>query len=138
MSGRGGLFASGRWHSRGRRVVYTSATLSLAALEILVHTEKDLLPDDLVSVEIDVPESVSVRVVPAHSLPKDWQAYPGPSSLRALGDDWLDSGETSVLCVPSAVIPQEHNFLLNPEHPQAARLRVHAKTRFVLDPRLRS
>ncbi len=136
LSGRGGLFASGRWHPKGRRVVYTSSTLSLAALEILVHTDKDLVPADLVQIEIELPSDVTKETIDADALPRNWRRYPAPATLQRLGADWLDRGDTAVLQVPSAVIPHENNHLLNPLHPLAERIRVVTKRRFDFDPRL--
>ena len=135
-SGRGGLFASGRWHPKGRRVVYTSSTLSLAALEILVHTDKDLVPGDLVQVEIEVPSEVEEEAIAPNALPRNWRRYPAPAALQRLGAGWLDRGDTAVLEVPSAVIPHENNYLVNPLHPHAARIRVLTKRRFDFDSRL--
>lgn len=77
-----------------------------------------------------------MKSILARALPRNWRAYPGPPILRELGDEWLDGAESAVLRVPSAVIPQEHNFLLNPAHPEAAWFRVVSRSRFVLDPRL--
>jgi len=130
LSGRGGLLASGRWHPKGRRIVYTSSTLSLAALEILVHTDRDLLSGDLVQVEIDLPNDVEREVIEPNALPRNWRRYPAPAPLQRLGADWLDRGHTAVLEVPSAVILQENNYLLNPLHPHAHRIRVLTKRRF--------
>jgi RES domain-containing protein len=120
----------------GRRVVYTSGTLSLAALEILVHTDEDLVPSDLVHIEIEVPDDLETERIDPPTLPRNWRAYPAPSSLQKLGANWIERGHTAVLRVPSAVIPQESNYLLNPEHPDATRFRVVTTQGFVLDPRL--
>ena len=136
LSGRGGLFASGRWHPKGRRVVYTSSTLSLAALEILVHTDKDLVPGDLVQVEIELPSDVKKETIEPDALPRNWRRYPAPATLQRMGADWLDRGDTAVLQVPSSVIPHENNHLLNPLHPLAARIRVLTTHRFDFDSRL--
>ena len=136
LSGRGGLFVSGRWHPKGRRVVYTSGTLSLAALEILVHTDDDLIPSDLVQIEIDVPHDLNTERIDVDSLPPNWRTYPAPPFLQKLGADWLERRDSAILRVPSAVVPQESNFLLNPAHPDAARFRVVTTEGFVWDPRL--
>jgi len=136
LGGRGGLFTSGRWHTKGRRVVYTSGSLALAALEILVHVDQEMLPSDLLQLEIAVPDSLKVARINLKELPRDWQSYPAPPSLQRRGDAWLAAGSTAVLKVPSAVIPEESNLLLNPEHPDSRNLRVVSKKAFVYDPRL--
>jgi RES domain-containing protein len=136
LSGRGGLYAAGRWHPRGRRIVYASSTRSLAALEVLVHVDKDLIPADLVSLEIEIPEGLEIERIDGRTLPSDWRAYLAPAALQKLGVEWLDRGESAVLEVPSAVIPQESNYLLNPAHETARKIRVVRTEEFVLDPRL--
>jgi RES domain-containing protein len=135
LTGRGGLACSGRWHFRGRLVVYTSEHLSLAALEVLVHVDPDLAPDDLVAVGIDVPEDLARETIEEAKLPRKWRGYPAPSVLQRLGSEWLDGGRTPLLEVPSALVPQERNLLINPAHPGARRIRVACRERFTLDPR---
>ena len=136
LSGDGGLYASGRWHLRGQRVVYTAATLSLAALEFLVRVNRAFAPTDLVAVEIDVPDAAEIEHVPPSKLASGWDAYPAPAFTQQLGTRWLASGRTAVLQVPSAVIPRESNFLLNPAHPRYARVRIVGSAPFSFDARL--
>lgn len=136
LTGRGGLFASGRWHGKGRPIVYTSATLALAALEVLVNAARDLVPDDLVRIEIDLPDDVAIARIEVSGLPADWRSFPAPPALQRLGDAWLAESATPVLEVPSAVIPEESNFLLNPQHPDAAGVAVVSTRRFAFDTRL--
>ena len=87
LSGRGGLFTSGRWHTKGRPVVYKSGSLALAALEMLVHVDKSMLPSDLVQIEVDIPDSLTIQRIDAATLLKNWQSYPAPPSLQRRGDD---------------------------------------------------
>ncbi len=136
LSGRGGLAVSGRWHTRGRRVTYTSGSLALAALELLVHADGAELPDDLVQIEIAIPDDLAQERIEASSLPRTWRRHPAPDALQRFGDDWLRRRKTLVLRAPSAVIPEEFNYLLNPLHPDARRLKVVGTERFVYDPRL--
>ena len=136
LTGRGGLVVSGRWHSRGRLIVYTSESRALCALETLVHVDKDLAPSDLVCIEIGVPDRLETETVDPSDLPDDWDAIPGPPALQAYGDDWLDSNSSPVLRVPSAVIHGEHNYLLNPGHPDARHFEVVSMDGFSFDSRL--
>ena len=136
LDGRGGLHASGRWHTRGRPVVYTSQSLALSALELLVHVDRDLLPSDLVRVEIEVPDELEVSQVLVEDLPGNWHSYPAPSELQELGDAWLVGNRTPVLRVPSAATREEFNFLLNPRHADAQRIEVVSQARFSFDSRL--
>jgi RES domain-containing protein len=110
--------------------------LALASLEILVHCEPELVPGDLVAVEINVPRGVAMDELDAEALPRTWRRYPAPSSLQRLGNAWLDRNTACVLRVPSALVPSESNFLINPVHPDRRRLRVVQKVPFQFDPRL--
>jgi RES domain-containing protein len=136
LDGRGGLFASGRWHTPRRLVCYASDSLALASLEILVHCEPDLVPRDLVAVEINVPRGVTVEALGADTLPRNWRPYPAPASLQRLGNGWLDHNSACILRIPSALVPSESNFLINPTHPDGRKLRVVRKAAFQFDPRL--
>jgi RES domain-containing protein len=136
LSGKGGLVTAGRWHARGTRVTYASGSLSLAALEVLVHGSVAVLPADLMQVQVHIPDDLPLKEIAVSSLPRNWRAYPAPPSLQAIGGEWLRSAETAVLRVPSAVIPSEGNYLLNPAHEDARRIRVVQVEKFILDPRL--
>lgn len=136
LDGRGGLFASGRWHTPRRLVCYASESLALASLEILAHADADLVPRELVAIELHVPKSVLVEEVAARALPRSWRRYPAPVALQRLGNAWLDECAACLLRVPSALVPSESNFLVNPAHPDARKLRVRRKAPFRLEPRL--
>jgi RES domain-containing protein len=135
LDGEGARLAGGRWNSRGRAAVYASSRLSLAALELLVHTDVPLVPPDLVAFEIEVPDTIPVETVDVASLPKDWR-LPGHPSCRAIGDTWLAEERTAVLRVPSAVVPEEWNFLINPAHAAAKAIHVVGRRKFAFDSRL--
>jgi RES domain-containing protein len=130
------LFAAGRWHTPRRLACYASDSLALASLEVLVHCEPDLFPNDLVAIEINVPDSVLVEELSVGKLPRAWRRYPAPASVQRLGNAWLDRGAACVLRVPSALVPSESNFLINPAHPDIRKLRVIRKASFQFDPRL--
>jgi RES domain-containing protein len=136
LGGEGGLFVSGRWHHLGTRIVYTSATLSLAALETLVHMKRAMAPPDLVAVEIEIPDFVPVERLTLSKLAGGWDAYPAPASARDMGTNWVAAKRTAILEVPSAIIPRESNYLLNPAHPHLRRIRTVGRAPFSLDPRL--
>ncbi len=136
LGGRGGLHFSGRWHTQGIRIVYTSATLSLAALELLVQVDRDLLWANLVQIEIDLPDHLRVERIEARTLPSHWRRHPAPAALQRIGASWIERGKTAILRVPSAVIPDEDNYLLNPAHPAIERITVAGRRAFILDPRL--
>ncbi len=136
LSGKGGLFASGRWHRRGHPVVYTSQSLALAALEVLVHVDRDLAPADLVQQEVDLPEDLEIEVLPRDTLPRNWQVFDENPLLKDMGTDWLESKRSPVLQVPSIVIPEESNYLINPLHPATAQVIIASCKDFRFDARL--
>jgi RES domain-containing protein len=101
---------------------------------MLVHVDRGELPVDLVYIEIDVPDGLDIGCVEIKSLPEQWRDCPGPEALRQIGDEWLRQREVPLLQVPSAVIPEESNYLLNPAHPQAGALSVISMGDFLFDP----
>jgi RES domain-containing protein len=136
LNGEGARLVGGRWNSPGNAVLYTSATLSLAVLELLVHTDPDLVPHDLRSFEIEVPDSIKPRVLDPSSLPSNWRNIPNHPGCRALGDEWLKKGSSALLAVPSALVPEELNYLINPAHSDASKIRVVRSKSFSFDRRL--
>lgn len=136
LQGTGGIHAAGRWHTRGRRIVYAATTRALCILEVLVHVDPEDVPDDLVLLTIDVPDELEAEVVEEPSLPAGWNAPQRYDVCRAVGDAWLDSLRTAVLRVPSAVAPDEWNVLINPAHPSATRITITHQRPFSFDPRL--
>jgi RES domain-containing protein len=136
LDGEGPRRLGGRWNSPRRPVVYTASHLSLSIVEVLVHTDPDLIPDDLMAFEIQVPESATVAAVQPSDLPAHWTDIPNHPACREIGDAWLQRGEHPVLAVPSAVVPEELNFLINPAHPAASGLEVLSSRPFTFDARL--
>jgi RES domain-containing protein len=126
----------GRWNHRGTRVVYTSSSLSLAALETLAHFDEEEGPDALVAIPADMPDDVPITRIKISELASNWRTTPAPESLAEIGTRWTMARHSLVLAVPSAIIPQELNYLLNPLHPQVKRIRVGRPKPFSFDPRL--
>jgi RES domain-containing protein len=105
-------------------------------LELFVNLDPDDAPDDLVSIAANVPDRIRPLQVRETELPADWRAYPAPAVLQDIGSAWVTSGATAVLAVPSAIIPQEANYLLNPAHGDFARIGIEPPEPFQFDPRL--
>ncbi|MEH0198308.1 RES family NAD+ phosphorylase [Caulobacter sp. CCNWLY153] len=127
LDGEGARLYGGRWNSPGRPMLYAAASPSLAVLEVLVHLDlpPDLLPLDYRLLWIHVPDdapSLALEAVPRDSV--------------AIGDAFLIAGEALCLRVPSQVVPQEINTLINPRHPAFAGVRVEREEPFRFDPRL--
>ena len=134
FSGEGAAKTGGRWNSRGVGVVYASATRSLAALETLLHLNPPMMFDyKIIRVEFD--ESLVGRLKLA-ALPSDWKAEPPPLSTRRLGDEWARALRSAILAVPSVIIPEERNYLLNPAHPDFRKIAIGPPAGFAFDPRL--
>lgn len=136
LSGEGARMSGGRWNSPGLPVVYTSSSLSLATLEVLVHLEDPELLANLFSwIPLEIPDDLVERLDPA-TLPPEWLSdEPGPAS-RSAGDGWLKSRRSAALAVPSVVTPGEWNFLLNPVHPDFPKIQPGPARAFRPDPRL--
>lgn len=127
--------ASGRWHTRGRRVVYCSESPA-ALLEVLVHFEIDVrdLPTRYRLLKLRAPDALVVEDLLAADLPPDWIEQ--TDRTRAIGDRWLQAGRSTLLRVPSAVVPETFNVLLNPGHAHARQLEVMQVSEHAIDPRL--
>ncbi|WP_247215208.1 RES family NAD+ phosphorylase [Synechococcus sp. C9] len=137
FTGEGARQFGGRWNSQGIAVVYGSSSLSLAALEMFVHMEiSDANYLSLVAISATIPETVEKTEITATMLPDNWRSFPAPSSLARLGDNWVRSNATVALIVPSVIIPQEKNILLNPNHPDFSQIQVHEAQPFSFDSRM--
>lgn len=117
-------------------MVYTSEALSLATLELFVHIGPEVAPKGLVALSIEVPDDLPRTEWSVSDLPRHWRSYPAPARLQALGSEWLRSGRTALLFVPSAVVPEERNVLVNPRHEDARTLVLGEARPFAFDPRM--
>jgi RES domain-containing protein len=134
FTGEGARQYGGRWNSPGVPVVYSSAHLSLAALETLVHLQpRGSLRFVVFPVEFD---EALVERLPASDLPLQWRTEPPGGATMTLGDAWSRAARSAVLAVPSVVVPQETNYLLNPLHPAFGRISIKQPLDFSFDPRL--
>ena len=132
--GEGARKSGGRWNSVGIAVVYTSGTLSLALVEVLVHLPSGILPA-YSAVRVDFDESMVTAVGP-RDLPANWRDYPPPPDTKVIGDLWVAQGSSLVLRVPSVIVPTEFNYILDPAHPAFADLTIGEPMPFPFDPRL--
>jgi RES domain-containing protein len=132
FSGEGARISGYRWNSAGVSIIYTASSLSLAMLEILVQGLEPEQFKQYEGISAFVPDD-SLEVA---KVPKDWRSYPHPVSTKRFGDDWVRSGRSLVLRVPSAVNPLEFNYLINPEHPDFSKIELHKPFALEYDPRL--
>lgn len=136
FSGAGGLDAAGRWHHKGRPIVYASGTLSLAALEYLVHLGRRDAKISLVSVQAEIPADLSIEAIDIASLSRNWTGAPPIEATMTLGTNWLAEARSAILRVPSVVIAGEFNYLLNPRHEDFKDISVTEPVPFSFDARL--
>jgi RES domain-containing protein len=137
-SGFGASIKGQRWNSANIPAIYAGLTLEIAALEKLVHTGS-ILPLDLVVVLIELPDDRDIYDIPdPGALPEGWNALPGSPAAAAYGDAFLLKGKRLGLVVPSAVIPEARNILINPSHPGMGEVTMENIRNFTFDPRLRS
>lgn len=132
FDGEGAALYGGRWNHTGFPTVYCSGSLSLAALELFVQLDSSS-SISLVSIEVQIAHHLIEHL---ENPPKNWQDYPLPHEAQDCGSDWIKNARTAVLKVPSAVIPQEFNYLLNPKHPDFKKIKIQASVPFTLDPRM--
>ena len=115
FSGSGGLYTSGRWQEQGWQIVYTAESLALATLEVFVHIESDKIP--LIAIRAQIPDNLVIIEVDIKDLPSNWQQVSAYPLLQQIGKKWLEAKESPILKVPSAIVPVEFNYLINPLHP---------------------
>lgn len=134
LSGNGARLYGGRWNSEGRAIVYLASSRSLAILESLAHLSPTNIPVDYVILTIDVPDDffeIDIKL-----LPNNWSEYPEPNILKEICNSFLQKNEFLLLKVPSAIVPQEFNYLMNPMHQKAGKVKIVSKAPFSFDERL--
>lgn len=136
LIGRGSFLYGGRWNSPGHSMVYTSSSLSLSCLEILVGLSNCPFPRGFVSLQIDIPDQTSCQIIDIDEFPKKWNKSKDRSWFLHVGNEWLLSKKTAVLSVPSVIIQTERNFLINPDHPESKEIKIIKQEPFEMDERL--
>ena len=124
LTGAGAKTFGGRWNHRGTALIYTSETRALAMVGFLVHVSLMQAPNDLGIATLEIAKGIQPERLSPTDLPEDWRIYPAPPRLADLGTGWVRSKRSLLLQVPSAVVDQEHNILINPEHSDLARVTV--------------
>jgi RES domain-containing protein len=133
FDGEGAFRFGGRWNSRGVRQIYTAESLSLAVLEMLVHLQDTEIVFGYSFLEARFDEKLVKKV---GELPENWRKSPPPAALQKIGDDWIKENSSAVLRVPSAIIPIESNYLINPQHSDFPKLILGNPQNFTFDQRL--
>lgn len=136
FDGEGAFRFGGRWNSRGTRIVYTAGSLSLAALEMLVHLGGEEMLFNYSFVAAEIPAELILKVEDFRPLPENWSESPAPHAAQEIGDDWVRNSASAVLEVPSSIVPLEKNYLLNPAHPDWDKIAFGTPQEFEFDERL--
>lgn len=138
LSGTGAKTTGGRWNEKGFPILYASETRALACLETLVHLGAGGLPLNRYLVAVVIPDGLWAKAETgtAASLPVGWDAQPAGRASIGFGTGWLRSGRSAVFLVPSAIVPEETNVLINPQHPESPGITASKTRRWLYDPRL--
>ncbi|MET3980709.1 RES domain-containing protein [Mucilaginibacter sp. UYP25] len=135
LNGTGARLYGGRWNSEGKSMVYLASSRALAVLEVLVHLPPLLLPDNFCIAEIEAPEH-SILTLDVKALPANWQDASSPAELKTLGNQFIKETNYLMMKVPSSVVPEEYNYLLNPWHPDIKKVSIVSTHPFSFDDRL--
>ena len=136
LSGKGAEKTGGRWNSKGVPMIYTSDSRALCTTEIAVHMPLGLLPSDYKIISFEIPDSIKILTLPGNKFPADWNSIPHSGSTQKIGDDFIKQNKSSVFKVPSAVVPGDFNYLLNPNHNDFQLISIVKIEPFVFDSRL--
>lgn len=134
FTGEGARLYGGRWNPKGYPIVYTAESRSLALLEMLV--QDDPLRANYVLVPAHIPNDLSITTIQTQELPEDWRNLSTRDTLQTIGKDWLTSMRSAILSVPSAVLPAERNYLINPNHPDFQKIMLGSPESLQTDMRL--
>jgi RES domain-containing protein len=134
FTGEGARRYGGRWNCKGFAVVYTSGSISLAILEVLVHLPTYDILEEYVYIPVEFDKKF-VLILDPHELPANWNRDPSPQANKQIGDSWVKSRRSVILEVPSAIVPNEKNFLINPAQPDFSKLKIGEPKKFEFDSR---
>ncbi|WP_334159289.1 RES family NAD+ phosphorylase [Oryzomicrobium sp.] len=138
MGGIGAKTTGGRWNRQGTALVYTSSSRALSCLETVVHLSSGGLPLNRYLVQVDIPDDVwTKRDMVDRAALVGWDAMPAGMVSLDFGDKWVSSGTSCLLEVPSAIVPEEANILINPAHPDAAKITAVKVRKWVYDARIK-
>ncbi|NQY07076.1 MAG: RES family NAD+ phosphorylase [Flavobacteriaceae bacterium] len=135
LTGTGSKIVGGRWNFKGVSVLYTSGTVSLCTLECLAHFPPAFAPKDMALTIIEVPED-SIKELTTYDLPEDWRTVPPPKRLKDIGYHWIKRQEHLILKVPSTIVKEENNYIINPFHKDFSKVKLLETLSFEFDSRI--
>jgi RES domain-containing protein len=136
LSGKGAEQTGGRWNSKGIAMLYTGQSRALSTTEIAVHIPLGIVPSNYWIATIEFPDTIPVFELDPAALPADWKTYPHPHSTQAIGDKFITTAKYLVMKAPSAVVPGDFNYLINPIHTQSFLVKITKTELFEFDERL--
>ena len=135
LSGKGAELYGGRWNSKGVAMLYTSQSRALAFAEVAMHLPIGIVPKDYFLVSLSIPDTTNLLKIAETDMPKDWRSNPHSSSTQKIGDQFISESKYLVLQVPSAIVPGDYNFLVNPNHIKIKEVRIVNAEPFEFDSR---
>ncbi|MBC5991545.1 RES family NAD+ phosphorylase [Pontibacter cellulosilyticus] len=136
LSGKGAELAGGRWNSKGIPMLYTSESIALCTVEIAVHMPLGIVPLDYCLVRIELPDFKELPEIKLEELPEVWKTFPHANVTQELGDNFILEEKHLILKVPSATVQGNHNYLINPRHPDFSKVKLLDSAPFEFDKRL--
>jgi len=136
LVGRGAEKTGGRWNSKGVAMVYTSESRALCTAEIAVHIPLGIMPKDFKLITVEIPDSIKIFELSVNDLPKDWNSIPHSGKTQELGDKFIRENKHVVMKVPSAVVQDDFNYLINSNHKDAKNVKIIKLESFVFDQRM--
>jgi len=134
LSGTGSKIFGGRWNSKGTAAVYSTENISLAVLEILVRVDKNIIPPSYHLIRLEIPDQLTVTTIQLNKLKKDWKD--DLDYTQWMGTEFIRSQKSILLKIPSAIVEEEHNYIINPSHPDFKKVKIKASAKFRFDDRL--
>lgn len=136
LNGKGAARFGNRWNSKGTEMIYTAESRALAMAEVAVHLTLANIPSDYMMIELEIPDTIKINTLKSDKLPLDWNDHPPGIHTQKIGDEFIDSGKACVLKVPSAVVKDDFNFLINPHHKDLKKIKIISITDFPFDKRI--
>lgn len=135
LSGKGAELHGGRWNSKGVAMLYTSQSRALSLAELAIHLPVGIIPKNYFLIDIYIPDDTHIIEIKIKDLPSDWRSNPHSNSTQMIGDQFISESKSLVLQVPSAVVPGDFNFLINPKHPEITKVKIKNVEAFEFDSR---
>lgn len=136
LNGKGAAKSGNRWNSKGTEIIYTAESRALAMAEVAVHLTLATLPSDYVIIEINIPDNIELKALNPKDLAENWNDHPPIIGTQKIGDEFISTSECCVLKVPSAVVPGDFNYLINPHHVDFEKITIADINDFLFDRRI--